>query len=90
VALIFNSFLNEGAYEYNDTTGTFRVNFERIRPAVRSLTGQIMTLQATGDYEGARKLLADRAVIEPRMRRTLAKLSAIPVDIEPIAPAAGR
>jgi hypothetical protein len=90
VALIFNSFLKEGAYEYNDTTGTYRVNLGRIRPAVRNLTGQIMTLQATGNYEGALRLLNDRAVIEPQMQRTLAKLSAIPVDIEPVAPPAGR
>ena len=90
VALIFNSFMTEGAYEYNDTTGTFRVNFDRIRPAVRNLTGEIMTLQARGDYGGARNLLNTRAVIDPRMQRTLAKLSAIPVDIEPVAPGAAR
>jgi hypothetical protein len=90
VALIFNTFMKEGAYRYNDTTGTFRVDFERIRPAVRTLTGEIMTLQATGNYEGARRLLTERAVIEPPMQRTLAKLSAIPVDITPVASGAPR
>jgi hypothetical protein len=34
--------------------------------------------------------LNDRAVIDPRMQRTIAKLSAIPVDIEPVAPGAAR
>jgi hypothetical protein len=82
--MIFNYFMQANAYEYNDVTGTFRVNFDRVKEATRKLTGQIMTLQAHGDYEGARRLLDSYAVVEGPLQRTLAKLTAIPVDIVPV------
>jgi hypothetical protein len=84
IAMIFNYFMQANAYEYNDVTGTFRVNFDRVKEATRKLTGEIMMLQAHGDYEGARRLLDTYAVVEGPLQRTLAKLTAIPVDIVPV------
>jgi Peptidase family M49 len=84
IAMIFNYFMQAKAYEYNEATGTFRVNFDRVKEAARKLTGEIMTLQAHGDYEGAHRLLDRYAVVEGPLQRTLAKLTAIPVDIVPV------
>jgi hypothetical protein len=82
MALQLTYLMNEGAFAYNE--GTFSVNFERVKQAVEKLTGEIMTIQAQGDYEKAKEMLNRMAKLEPPVQRTLDKLSAIPVDIEPI------
>ncbi|MGB9106450.1 MAG: hypothetical protein WCC59_16970, partial [Terriglobales bacterium] len=40
-------------------------------------------VEATGDYDGAQKMLA-LAVIRPNVARQLTKLANVPVDIEPV------
>ena len=88
MALQFNYLTDEGAVRYNENTGTYAVDFGSMREAVRKLTGEIMTIQAEGDYEKAKALLARYAVIPPQMQRTLGRLVSIPVDIEPQFPLA--
>jgi len=86
MALQFNYLMDAGAFEYDESAGTFRVNFDRIKDAARKLTGEIMTIQAQGDYASAKQMLDRGAVIRPPMRRVLDRLAAIPVDIEPHFP----
>jgi len=86
MALQFNYLMDAGAFEYDESAGTFRVNFDRIKDAARKLTGEIMTIQAQGDYASAKQMLDRGAVIRPPMRRVLDRLVAIPVDIEPHFP----
>jgi hypothetical protein len=89
-ALQCNYLLDEGGFEVNKDDGTFRVNFDKIKPAVRKLTGVIMTLQAEGNADGAEELLDTYGVIRPEMKHVLDKLNDIPVDIEPRFPLAGQ
>ena len=63
--------------------GTFAVDYAKIKPAVRDLTHDLLTVEATGDYAGAKRMLDELAVIRPQTQRRLAKLQGIPVDIEP-------
>jgi hypothetical protein len=85
MALQLNYFLNEKAFVYHEATGTFSVDFSRAKDAAKKLTGEIMTIQALGDYEKAKDLLARLATLEPPVQRTLDKLAALPVDIEPVS-----
>ena len=64
--------------------GTFGVNMANIRRAVRDLTRDLLTLEATGDYAGAKSMLDRLAVLRPPMKQALADLEDIPVDIDPI------
>jgi hypothetical protein len=50
---------------------------------VRSLTGELMTLQAEGSRTRAAELLKTRAVIRPEVQKVLDRLKSVPVDIEP-------
>jgi len=84
MALQLNYFLNAKAFLYNEANGTFSVDVPRARDAARTLTGEIMTIQATGDYEKARAMLNNLATIEPAVQRTLDRLASFPVDIEPV------
>ena len=70
--------------------GTFEVNRDRIKEGVAALTRDIMTIQAEGDYSKAKELGERLGVVRPEVQTALAKLAAIPVDIEPRFTAAGR
>ncbi len=83
-ALIFNYLSDENAFAFNSASGTYSVNFDRIKTAVAKLTGEIMTLQARGDYAGVKSMLDRYAVVRPPMQKILDKLTAVPVDIEPV------
>jgi hypothetical protein len=41
----------------------------------------LLTLEATGDYAGAKKMLDALAVMRPDVSATIAKLGNVPVDI---------
>jgi hypothetical protein len=84
MAFQFNYLQDAGAFVYDSTRGVFRVDFERVKPAVRELTGLIMTVQAEGNYEKAKGLLEKYAVVRPPMQQALDKLKGIPVDIVPV------
>jgi len=88
MALQFNYLSDNGAFVSDSTTGTFSVDFTKIKKATRDLTTLIMTIQAEGDYNKARDLLDRYAVIRPPMQRTLDRLKDIPVDIAPRFPLA--
>src|SRR2546427_8349738 len=70
--------------------GTFEVNRDRIKEGVAALTRDIMTIQAEGDYSKAKELGERLGVVRPEVETALAKLAAIPVDIEPRFTAAER
>jgi len=64
--------------------GTFEVNFDKIRGAVRDLDHDLLTLEATGDYAGTKHLLDTLGVMRPDMQKALKALEDIPVDIQPV------
>lgn len=82
MALQFNYLLDKGAFVMNPD-GTYAVVSNKIAGAVRDLAHDLLTIEATGDYQGAKKLLDSMAVIRPAMKQTLDKLQDLPVDINP-------
>lgn len=64
--------------------GTFEVDFGKIKAAVRDLDHELLTLEATGDYAGAKRMLDELGVVRPNMTKALDSLTGIPVDIEPV------
>jgi hypothetical protein len=82
-ALQFNYLLDEGGIKVDEAKGTFSIDFDKIKDAVRKLTGEILTIQAEGSYDKAKALLDKYAVIRPAMQKALDKLGSVPVDIEP-------
>jgi hypothetical protein len=83
MALQFNYFTDQGAFIARPD-GAFEVNYAKITQAVRDLAHQLLTLEAQGDYAGAKRMLAQYAVMRPEMTRALAKMHNIPVDIHPL------
>ncbi len=79
----FNYFRNMGAFTKNQTTGYYQVNFDKMEEAMNALSRDILTLQGDGNYEGAKKLVDEMAVIDAELQADLDKLTSlgIPVDI---------
>jgi hypothetical protein len=60
------------------------VNPDRVKEGVAGLTRDIMTIQAHGDYAGAKALGERLGVVRPPVQKVLDKLMDVPVDIEPL------
>ncbi len=80
MALQLNYLLDHGAVRTN-AAGEFLLDVPKTKQAVAGLTHDIMTLQAHGDYAGAKTLLQKMVVIRPEVKRVLDRLTAVPVDI---------
>ncbi|HEY6893845.1 MAG TPA: hypothetical protein VI258_06740, partial [Rhodanobacteraceae bacterium] len=69
--------------------GRYTIDFAKARDAVRDLATELLTIEATGDFNRAQALLDRYGIETDAMRATDAKLKDIPVDIWPVFPAAG-
>lgn len=83
-AIIYNYLLEKGAYEYNEETQKVKVNFEKIGPALEELANIVLMIQAEGNYQGAKDLIAKYVVNSPSMETLRKKLEHLPVDIKPV------
>ena len=82
VAMQFNYLTDKGAF-VAQPDGTFSIDFGKIKNAVRDLDHDLLTIEAQGDYAGAKRMLDTLAVIRPPMQRALDALKEIPTDIDP-------
>ena len=82
MAIQMNWLLDKGAFVVKPD-GTFAVDFSKIKDAVRSLDHEFLTLEATGDYAGAKKLITEMAVLRPPVKKAIDGLTALPTDIAP-------
>jgi len=82
MALQVNYLLDAGGFRVN-ANGTFSVDLRKVKQGVIGLTRELMTLEATGDYEGAKRLLVRLVVIRPEVQVVLDRVGNVPVDIRP-------
>ena len=83
MALQFNYLTDHGGFVARPD-GAFAVDFTKIKDAVRSLTHDLMTIEAQGDYAAAKHMLDTYGVIRPPMQHAIDGLKSIPVDIDPV------
>jgi hypothetical protein len=79
----FNYFDAMGAFTRDSATGTYRVDFDRMRAATDSLSAKILRFQGDGDYAGVQAWMDSVGGIRPTLQGDLDRLAAagIPVDI---------
>jgi len=82
-AMQMNYLLDKGGY-VSRPDGTFAVDFSKIKKAVADLDHDLLTLEATGDYAGAKKMMDALAILRPEVKRAIDRLSSVPTDIAPI------
>lgn len=69
--------------------GTYTMDAAKYREGVRTLATELLTIEATGDYARGQRLLDKYGVSNAEIDGVIAKLKDIPVDINPVFPAAG-
>ena len=82
MALQFNYLADKGAFVHKE--GRWEVDPAKIKGGVRDLAHELLTIEATGDYAGAKRMLDTLGVLRPEMKATIASVSAVPVDIRPV------
>jgi hypothetical protein len=79
----FHFFEEHEAFSRDETTGKYRVDFDRMQAAMEALSELILTIQGNGDYDAAGGLLEEKGMVGPALQAELDRLSTlgIPVDI---------
>jgi len=83
------NWLRERSAINNMPGGRYTVDFAKMRDAVRDLATELLTIEATGDFNRANALLEKYGKETAEMKAVNATLKDIPIDIWPVFPAAG-
>jgi hypothetical protein len=79
-----NYLTKKGAILYDAKKGRFRVEFTKMKVAVRELAHDLLTIEAEGNYEGAKKFFATYATPSADVEKTLHAIGlGLPIDIAP-------
>ncbi len=78
----FNYFREAGAFT-REESGLYRINMDKMRQAMTSLSARLLTLQGNGDYDVTSRFVKEVGQIGPELQADLERLNAagIPVDI---------
>ena len=79
--LRFNYFAEQQAFNFDEESGYYSVNPEKMSQAIQSLSNKILTLQGNGDYEGVEKWVHEQGKVSSELENALSRLQNIPVDI---------
>jgi len=83
-AIIYNYLLEKGGFTFDKGAQKVRVDFIKVYPALKELCNLVLTIQAEGNYQGAKDLIAKYAVNSPTIETLRKKLENLPVDIKPV------
>lgn len=79
----FYFFEEQGAFTRNTETGTYKVDFEKMKAAMNKLGKQILIIQGDGNYEAAKQMITDRDFIREDLQKDLDRVNnaGIPKDV---------
>jgi hypothetical protein len=79
-----NYFLDKGAVRFDANTEKWSVVLEKMPQAISDLAREVLTIEATGDYQGAAALLDRWGRMPLSVSASLRRLEHLPVDVEPV------
>ncbi len=79
----YNYCKEQGAILYDEATGRFKVDLNKMPGAVRNMTRDLCMIQALGDYDKAKAFIDKYSVMPTEVENALKGLTDIPVDIVP-------
>jgi hypothetical protein len=79
----FNFFKQQGAFTRDESSGRYRVDFDKMTAAMNALSAKLLTIQGGGDYEAAKQLTDQLGAVDAQLAGDLKRLDQahIPVDI---------
>lgn len=72
----FNYFQEKGAFTRDDATQTYKVDFEKMKEAMNSLSEMILVMQGDGNYEAAKKWVEEKGLIGETLQKDLDRIAA--------------
>ncbi|MFQ5563023.1 MAG: hypothetical protein ACE5FO_05585 [Parvularculaceae bacterium] len=79
-------FIEKGAATFDEETGRYRLDFDKLEQAITNLTRDIVVVQGDGDYDGAKSFLDEYAKLDANAESVIESLTHLPVDIQPVYP----
>lgn len=83
-AFQYGYFKDVGAFTYDADTGKYTIDFPKLEQAISDLTGKVVIVEGDGNYDEAKAFLDKYAHLDDAARTTIASMSDIPVDIQPV------
>ena len=83
-AIIYNFLIETGGFEFDENTEKVKVNFDKVYSSLELLAHKILMIQALGNYQEAKDLIAKYVVLSPSLKLLQDKLNILPVDIKPV------
>ncbi len=79
----FYFFQEAGAFTRDEATGTYRVDYEKMKQAMFDLSETVLKIQGDGDYETAKALIKEKGFIREALQKDLDRIgkAGIPRDI---------
>jgi hypothetical protein len=79
----FYYFEEAEAFKYNYKTGTYRVNFYKMKKAIMALSEQILKIQGDGNYAAAKEMITEKGFIRNELLNDLYRIQRqrIPKDL---------
>ncbi|WP_321344706.1 Zn-dependent hydrolase [uncultured Draconibacterium sp.] len=79
----FYYFQEMGAFTRDEATGTYRVDYEKMKAAMMNLSETILKIQGDGDYETAKQIIEEKGYIREALQKDLDRIgeAGIPRDI---------
>lgn len=79
----YNWFKDQGAIVHDATTDRYTVVLDKMPEAVKSLTSELCTLQAKGNFDAAQAFIDKWGTVPPEVERIVGKFGGIPTDVAP-------
>jgi hypothetical protein len=80
----YNFLKEEGCIVYDEKSARFSVVEDKFLGCVEALARRLLTIEATGDYEGAKGMIERFGKMPSEVEQAIKRLEDIPVDIRPI------
>jgi hypothetical protein len=80
----FNYLSEQGAVRWDSAGGRYAIEYARMPAAIAALAKELLEMEATGDRAGVEKWFQKYGAMPETLKSALAKVSDIPVDIDPI------
>lgn len=79
-----NYFLDRGGIVHDADTGRYAIDFEALPGQINDLAHDLLTIEATGDVEGARELKRKYGTMGAELEGALERVTHVPVDPVPV------
>ncbi len=79
-----NYLLERGGVTYDAGSGRYAIDYETLPGAITELAELLLTIEATGDFEGAQDLRDRYGVLRDDTRTALERVADVPIDPSPI------